>query len=299
MQSALTYSRKSACKITGISEKRLCSFERAGLVEPREQLTFEDLVRLRHLKRFSENRVPPKQIRRSLTSLQKKLTGVEDPLRELRFEFARSRVSVDTPVGPMDALTGQFAFPFDEKVAADVMALTQSAEAELRRLREAEEWFQEGIRLEENEASDDEIREAYEQVIRLNPKAAGAWVNLGTIHFRQGLLPEAEECYRRALEVVPDYALAFYNLGNLHEERGRFPAAAEHYKLALKAKPDYADAHYNMALVRERLREPMEAAKHWRAYLQLDSESAWASVARRQLRALLPVTIGGQCRDTF
>ena len=127
----------------------------------------------------------------------------------------------------------------------------------------------------------------------LNPEAAGAWVNLGTLHYRSGDLADAEDHYRRAIEIAPTYALAHFNLGNVCEERGRLDEAAECYGRALDLHAGYADAHYNVALIYERLGEPMRAAKHWRSYLKLDPASPWAGIARQQLDALLEVRKGG------
>jgi tetratricopeptide (TPR) repeat protein len=161
-------------------------------------------------------------------------------------------------------------------------------------LRQSEVWFRRGLEIEEAGGTSQEAIEAYKQALAHNPSAAGAWVNIGTLLYRQGKLKDAENCYRTALKISPQYALAHFNLGNVCDELDRLLEAVNHYKLALNLQESYADAHYNLALVYERLGEPMRAARHWRSYLKLDPASPWAGIARQQLSSLLEVTTGGR-----
>jgi tetratricopeptide (TPR) repeat protein len=162
------------------------------------------------------------------------------------------------------------------------------------RLRDAELWFRRGLELEEAGAPIAESIAAYRHALDLNPDAAGAWVNLGTLSYRQGDLSDAEASYRHALRISPNYPLAHFNMGNICEELDRLGEAVEHYQTAIELQSSYADAHYNLALVYERQAEPMLAAKHWRTYLKLDPTSPWAGIARQQLRTLLTIMPGGR-----
>ena len=157
--------------------------------------------------------------------------------------------------------------------------------------REAEAWFQRGLELEEAGAAIEETIEAYLKSVALNPHAAGAWVNLGTIHYRMRRYRDAETFYTRSIEADPAYPLAHFNLGNLHDEEGRLDKAEEFYKSALRLNPQYADAHFNLALLCERRNEMLQAVHHWKTYLKLDPTSSWASVARRQLQKLCDATV--------
>ena len=199
----------------------------------------------------------------------------------------------------MEALTGQMLFDFEASTLRPVATFDAPSRVanEALRTEEAESWFQKGLLLEEHGEPPETIIEAYSNALELNPKAAGAWVNIGTVHYREGDLREAEYSYRQALKVYPQYALAHFNLGNICEETGRLEEAAENYSSAIKNDDAYGDAHYNLALVGERLDKPMDAAKHWRMYLKLDPTSPWARVARQQLNTLLKVTEGGAAKD--
>lgn len=247
---------------------------------------------LRTLKRLRESRVPPQRIKNSLLALQERV-GVREPLSELRLWPQGRSIAVDLPNGSMDALTGQLLLDFRDPGEGERVQALEPLAADRKRAADAELWFQRGLEIEENEGSPSDAAAAYERAVELNPDAAGAWVNLGTLHYRSGDLREAESRYRRAIEIAPDYALAHFNLGNVCEERGRLDEAAEHYNRAIELHPTYADAHYNLALVYERLKEPMRAAKHWGTYLKLDPASPWAGIAKQQLEGLVQVTPGG------
>ena len=158
-------------------------------------------------------------------------------------------------------------------------------------LRESEVWFQQGLDLEETGAPVEKVLEAYQKVVELNPAAAGALVNLGTIHYRQRKFGEAERYYKQAIAADPSYPLAEFNLGNLYDEQGRLPDAFHHYRRTLALNPQYADAHFNLALLCERTGDTLKAVLHWKIYLKLDRTGQWAEIARRQLERLREATV--------
>ncbi len=291
---AETYTRSEVRRILKISENRLRSWERLDLCERRSEFGFADLIALKTLQKLRERRIPATRIKSSLASLSKKLAGIKRPLWDLKIVSDGKRVAVELPGGKMEALTGQMLFDFDASSLKSVTELSNRAGAAADRTRQAEDWFRRGLELEETGSDVQEAIAAYRKAVELNPDAAGAWVNIGTLLYQQRELEEAERCYRQALEASPGYALAHFNLGNICEESERLPEAVNHYRLALRMQPEYADAHYNIALVYERAGEPMRAAKHWRSYLNLDSTSPRALIARRQLEGILEVTPGGR-----
>ncbi len=293
-KAAETYTRSEVRRILKITENRLRSWERLDLCEQRTEFGFADLIALKTLQKLREKRIPATRIKSSLASLGKKLAGIKRPLWYLKIVSDGKRVAVELPGGKMEALTGQMLFDFD---ASSLKPVTELSKREVRtadRVREAEDWFRRGLELEEGGSAGQEAVDAYRKALELNPDAAGAWVNIGTLLYQQRELEEAERCYREALKTSPDYALAHFNLGNICEESERLSEAVNHYRLALNLQPKYADAHYNIALVYERAGEPMRAAKHWRSYLKIDSTSPWALIARQQLKGIVEVTPGGR-----
>jgi tetratricopeptide (TPR) repeat protein len=190
----------------------------------------------------------------------------------------------------MEAVSGQILFDFD---AAELGAVRDfpGRKRNANRARESEVWFQKGLELEETGAPVEDAVDAYRKVLELNPGAAGALVNLGTIYYRLRKFDDAEKYYRQAIEADSGYPLAEFNLGNLYDEQGRLEEALHHYRRALALNPNYADAHFNLALLCERLGDALKAVHHWKLYLKLDVSGQWAEIARRQLERLRQAVI--------
>jgi tetratricopeptide (TPR) repeat protein len=284
------YSRGDVCRQFGLSERQLRSWERQSLIPAAEQYTFSDLIAIQTLVKLRENRIQPRQIGRAMASLRQKLEWIKQPLSELRIVSDGRKISVHVAGQKMEALTGQILFDFEASGLAGVKAFPER-KRDATRLRESEDWFQKGLDLEETGAPVEQAVEAYRKVLELNPGAAGALVNLGTIYYRQHRFAEAEEYYKKALAADPQYPLAQFNLGNLYDEQGRSPEAFQYYRNALDLNPAYADAHFNLALLCERAGETLRAVHHWKAYLKVDKSGQWADIARRQLDKLRQLTV--------
>ncbi|HLH16222.1 MAG TPA: tetratricopeptide repeat protein [Bryobacteraceae bacterium] len=284
------FSRADVRRKFGLSERQLRSWERQRFIPAGSSYSFSDLISIQTLCKLRENRIQPRQIVRALESLRQKIAGVSQPLAELRIVSDGKRIAVHLGGQRMEAISGQILFDFDTASLGDVKAFPERKRA-AERLRESEAWFQKGLELEETGAPVSQAIEAYLKVIELNPSAAGALVNLGTIYYRQRRYAEAEKYYARATEADPGYPLAQFNLGNLYDEQGRVAEAVQHYRKALELSPQYADAHFNLALLCERTGETLKAVHHWKCYLKLDSAGQWAEIARRQLERLRQATV--------
>ena len=279
------YSRVDVRRKFGLTEQQLKSWERQNLIAAAVSYTFSDLIAIKTLIKLRENKIPAREIARALTSLREKLGWIKQPLAELRVLSDGKRITVHVAGQKMEAVSGQILFDFD---AAELGAVKGFPERKptASRTRESESWFQKGLELEETGAPVEEAVDAYRKVLELNPGAAGALVNLGTIYYRLRKFDEAEKYYVQAIDADPGYPLAEFNLGNLYDEQGRTREALEHYRQALALNPHYADAHFNLALLCERLGDALKAVHHWKAYLKLDNAGQWADIARRQLERL-------------
>jgi len=284
------YSRAEVRRQFGISARQLLSWERQGLIAAAKTYSFSDLIALQTLIKLSENHIRPRQIGRALASLREKLDWVEHPLSELRIVSDGKKIAVHLAGQKMEAISGQILFDFDAAALGGVKSFPDRKRA-VNRIREAESWFQQGLDLEETGAPIEQAIEAYRKVLELNPGAAGALVNLGTIYYRQHQFPQAEKYYMEAIVADPSYPLAQFNLGNLYDEQGRIKEAFDYYRRALELNPNYADAHFNLALLCERTGDPLKAVHHWKAYLKLDNSGQWADIARRQLERLRQATV--------
>jgi len=284
------YSRAGVRRQFGLSERQLRSWEKRNLIPAAQNYSFADLIAIQTILKLRDNRIRPRQIGEAIESLRRKLEWVKQPLSELRILSDGRKIAVVVAGQKMEALTGQTLFDFEASEAGGLRSFPERKRpASL--LRESEAWFQRGLDLEETGAPIEQAIEAYERVLQLNPGAAGALVNLGTILYRQHKFDEAEQYYLRAIEVDPAYPLAQFNLGNLYDEQGRTTEAFDHYFRTLSLNPQYADAHFNLALLHERTNDNLRAVHHWKTYLKLDSSSEWAEIARRQLERLRQVTL--------
>lgn len=282
------YTRDEIRRLLKITEKQLASWEAQKLIAAREHYGFKQLLALRAIIKLRKAHRPVPQISRALDALSAKLRGVHDPLTELKLYADGKRIRVEIDGRSMEAESGQLLLNFDQAELSRLLEFRapESGAAERDRRATADRWFQKGLELEQTGASHEEVIAAYEKAISLDSRAAGAMVNLGTLHFNARNWRDAERFYRQALEADPDYPLAHFDLANLYDERGDRAKALEHYLAALRVSPNYADAHYNLALLYQGSNQPMKAVRHWTTYLKLDPASTWANVARRELAKL-------------
>jgi tetratricopeptide (TPR) repeat protein len=278
------YSREHVQRLLNVSKRQLDSWEKKSFVQVEGAYSFRDIIAIRALLRLREKKVPTVKIGQALTSLRQRLAHIESPLSELNLHWDGRRISVQVAGEKMEAVSGQMLLNFDGNQSAVPMAFASRPKVDPA--IEAENWFQQGLALEETGAPIVEAIAAYEKAIELNPAAAGALVNLGTIFFRDRKLKKAEGCYQKAITADPHYPLAHFNLANLYDEFGRAEPAKKHYKEAIRLDPKYADAFFNLALISEQEGETMSAIGYWKAYLKLDSVSSWAEIARRQMERL-------------
>ena len=293
------YSREETRRLLSVSERQLKSWEQQKLVPASDSYGFRELVALRTLERLRRARVAPVQIRRALAALAKKLRHIQDPLTQLRLYADGKRVRVEVDGRAMEAESGQLLLDFDPVELNRLLEfrVRDNGQADREKKLDAERWFQRGLELEQTGGPIEQIVEAYEKSLELDPSSAGALVNLGTIYFNGRDWKKAERYYLKALEADPEYALAHFDLANLYDECGERTKALEHYQAALRIAPNYADAHYNLALLFQGSQQTMKAVHHWTTYLKLDSTSHWANIARRELSklrqaALLPGSRG-------
>jgi tetratricopeptide (TPR) repeat protein len=284
------YSRANVRRRFKLSERQLQSWERQELIPEATSYSFSDLIAIQTLVKLHENRIRTPQIGRALKSLRKKLDWIKQPLSELRIVSDGRKIAVHVAGQRMEPITGQILFDFEAAELGDIKAFPSRKSAQ-NLVREGEAWFQTGLELEETGAPAEQAIEAYRKAIELNPGAAGALVNLGTIYYRLRRFAEAEKYYVEAVAADPSYPLAEFNLGNLYDEQNRVGEALDHYRKALELSPGYADAHFNLALIRERMGDLLQAVHHWKAYLKLDRSGKWAEIARRQLERLRQETV--------
>ena len=282
-----SYTRKEVCRLLKIEGRQLKSWERQELIPELAQYSFSDLLLLKKIIRLRGEHAHPRLIKQALASARDRLKGLPYVSEDVQVYTDGKRVRIQIGKQKMEPLSGQLLFDFAEREIQKLLQLPASQKSgeaiaeKLRKKIEADRWFEKGLELEQTGAPYEQIIEAYQKAAELDPRSAGALVNLGTVFFNGHAWSDAENHYKKALEVDPNYALAHFNLGNLYDEQGDSPNALMHYHEALRLHPHYADAHYNVALLYQSLRDVLGAMRHWRAFLKLDSASAWGKIARR------------------
>jgi tetratricopeptide (TPR) repeat protein len=290
-----SYSRQDVLRILQISSHQLQGWERAELIPQRQTYTFQDLGQLRTLRALREEAVSAASIRHSILAM-KAVAGMENPLLEACLVRTGTRLAFRHHGAMVDPIRRQLLFDFERMSQMDQMGQMGGMSigpgpSPLRRPgfgspRGVQDRFLAAVQAEETGEKNRAIA-IYEEILKIDPAYAPAYINLGTINFHLRQFGRAEELYRRASEADPGYVLAFFDLGNVLDELQRLDESIAAYRRAVTLAPRYADAHYNLALAYERKAQHRSALRHWASYIRLDNRGPWADHARGQIRKLL------------
>jgi tetratricopeptide (TPR) repeat protein len=287
-----SYSRQDVLRILQIGCRQLQGWERAGLIAQQQSYTFQDLGQLRTLRALREESVPAASIRHSIMAM-KAVAGMANPLLEACLVRTGTRLAFRHCGAMVDPIRRQFLFDFErlDRIGRIDRPSAGSEPYPLRRLaatdpRGMQDRFLAAVQAEEAGERQCAI-DLYEEILKLDPEYAAAYINLGTIQFHLRQYGLAEQLYRLATEADPEYVLAFFDLGNVLDELERPDESIAAYRQAIALAPHYADAHYNLALACERQGKCRQALRHWQSYLRLDNRGPWADHARGQIRKLL------------
>lgn len=283
------FSRAEVEKILGIRIGRLRYWDRIGLVKPslrvggRPFYDFQDLICLKTAQGLVKKGLPARRVKASVDSLKKRIPEFDGQLSSKRIYVFGSRVLVSHKKRLIDSHSGQLYLKFDlDEFASEVSSGVENIQVE----RTAGQWFQEGLRLEANEAGRDEALLAYREAVKLDPAFADAYVNMGAIHYARRDFIDAQRCFRLAIRRKPYHAKACFNLANVLDELNCTEESIRWYERALEAEPNFADAYYNLAAAAEKLGLLDRAVRHWKAYLKFDSQSPHAGIARKRIKVL-------------
>jgi tetratricopeptide (TPR) repeat protein len=118
-------------------------------------------------------------------------------------------------------------------------------------VKSAEDWFNEGVALDDQGNYADAIK-AYDEAVKLDPNYAEAWYNNGNALYRQGkydesikAFNEAIKAYDEAIKQDPNDANLCYGKGNALNARGKYDDAIKAYDEAIRLDPNYAEAWNN------------------------------------------------------
>jgi tetratricopeptide (TPR) repeat protein len=286
---AAVYTRADVARIVGVSLRTLRAWERTGLAYPSaksrsgRRYTFQDLVAVRTTRELVAQGVPVVRVRRALEALRRMLRGAA-PTAELRIASDGTRLVARQNGKTFDPVTGQALLDFSVAPVRDDVVRALPVRTSREDARTAYDYFLEGCRLDDDEATRGRAEAAYRKAIALDPSLASAFTNLGTLRLLDGDKRDAEALFARAMAIDPTQSEAPYNLGFLHLEARRYPEAIELLGRALELDPEFADAHFNLAVALEESGRGDDALPHWAAYLALEPEGPYASMARARVR---------------
>jgi len=83
----------------------------------------------------------------------------------------------------------------------------------------------------------------YEAIIRLEPRMAEAYANLGNLYYQQGQAGRAKAAYRKALELKPELAGPHFFLGVIAFNERDYPAAIDNLNRATAEQPSNSLIH--------------------------------------------------------
>jgi tetratricopeptide (TPR) repeat protein len=271
------YTTRQVAEILGLTEERVRSFARAGLLDsargPRNELrfSFQDIVLLRAARELLDQNVPARRVRAALLSLRVQLPQGR-PLSAVRVSADGERVVVRDQDTAWEPETGQVALDFSvrelasrvEPFAPDAGVAAQAAADDEQ---SADDWYDVALDLEA--VSIEKALAAYRRAIALDPGHAEAHLNLGRLLHERGDLEGAESHYRQACAAQPENALAAFNLGVALEDRGAARDAVATYRRALKLDPALAAAHFNLGRLCEAAGDKAGALQHLAQYKRI------------------------------
>jgi tetratricopeptide (TPR) repeat protein len=123
---------------------------------------------------------------------------------------------------------------------------------------DARSWY----RLAQVAQTPEEVRNALERVIELEPGYAPARWRLGFLELQSGRTQPAETAFARCLEVAPESAAARVGMARLHLEQDQPAEALALLDEALATDPDLGQAHLQKAATLRALGRLEEAEKH-------------------------------------
>src|SRR5438270_2266226 len=285
------YGLRELTRILTLTPRRAGQLKRLNLLHGELRYTFRELLALRAAASLLDSGASVRQIRQALDALRRRDPDIRQPLAEMRLVLDGGRVLVESERVRFDPRTVQTVLDLDAgnlEKTAEATLVTGLVRPLAPPAEQAETWFERASEWDADPAQWEDAIAAYRRVVAIDPTYAAAWNNLGLLLHRMGRLDEAGKAYESALDQDGTCCEAVYNLGSLAEDRGDLDDAVRCYRQALDLSPDYADAHFNLAGALARGGRADEAIAHWQRYLELDSGSPWARIARAHLEVLDP-----------
>ncbi|MGC9158094.1 MAG: pyridoxal-dependent decarboxylase, partial [Terracidiphilus sp.] len=110
-----------------------------------------------------------------------------------------------------------------------------------------------------------EARQAYTELLALDPAHQGALNRLGSLHSAAGENDAARKAYSVAVAAHPRDPMSLVNLANLLRNEGETEQARAHFERAIGIDPDFWQAHLGLSAIFAGLGDEQQAALHRKA----------------------------------
>lgn len=109
----------------------------------------------------------------------------------------------------------------------------------------------------------------FKEVIRLDPKRVGAYINLGAVYNRLGQFEDSLASLRRSIQLDANRSEGYYNLGLVYRQLGQLDLAINAYREAVHLNPRMFDAHFNLGNIFFEKGQFALAVAHYRSALEI------------------------------
>ena len=124
--------------------------------------------------------------------------------------------------------------------------------------------------------------EKYREMLKIDPRLAPAYNNLGALYFKQGQFQDAADVLQRGLKIDPTMSSASALLGLSYFQMGEYAKARPHLEMAVKAHPTDNNAEFLLVNDLTKLGDFETAAVHLQqlAKRQPANERVWYLLGR-------------------
>ncbi len=122
----------------------------------------------------------------------------------------------------------------------------------------------------------------FRSALKINPKHAPSYVELGHVHLKAGNLKQAEKAFRKALRKDKDYAPALNGLGLVFRNTDKMlDWAIKYFRSAYQADRGYVEAYYNLAQTYREIGDTKELDTYKKLVkVDPDHSDAWFQIGR-------------------
>ena len=87
----------------------------------------------------------------------------------------------------------------------------------------------------------------FTHAMKAQPSDVTGYVNMGSLHQREGRYQDAVQYYTKALTIKPNDYVSWFNLGNCRKQENNERGAIEAYRKSLEIYPHYNPSRFNLA----------------------------------------------------